>query len=87
VVKIMPSKPIAVAVPAPTCAFCGKRLRPLYETREVRVDSVNALGENDHRSHTEKTGKIRGFGYLAKGHFCTQWCGWSWAVECIEKGH
>lgn len=30
--------------PAPTCYFCGKPLRPDYETKQVRVETPNKLG-------------------------------------------
>lgn len=52
---------------APTCRQCGKKLAPTFETRSVRVDTTEIV--------EKQTGKILGYGYSRRGHFCSLRCG------------
>jgi hypothetical protein len=59
----------------PRCKHCLKPLAPLHETTE-----------REHRNDqgfitlSERTGKILGYGYRGRGHFCSLRCGYEWAM-------
>lgn len=63
----------------PTCRQCGARLRPTFETVTRRVDTVEGF------HHVDDPGTLRGFGYGARGHFCTMTCGWRYAVTLCDS--
>ncbi len=70
----------------PPCRECGKPLKPTFEYVSVRHDQVDALGNAGFITIAEKTGRIRGYGYAALGHFCSLRCGWAFAVKAVERG-
>lgn len=62
----------------PVCRQCGQKLRPTFEKVSVRVDTSEGF-------HTvDEPGKLIGFGYNARGHFCSLHCGWRFAVDTVE---
>ena len=68
------------------CRQCGKKLKPTYVYRSVRKESLNADGSTGFLTLYELTGEIRGYGYASAGFFCTQTCGWKWAVAQSKHG-
>ena len=66
------------------CYMCKKPLRPVYETRDVRVEHTNVLGQSGFETRSERTGRIIGWGYAARGWFCSLRCGWSYAIDVCE---
>jgi hypothetical protein len=65
----------------PQCAQCKKRLAPTYVTHEVKVETMNALGGIDTKTVAERDpNTIEGFGYHARGKFCSLRCGYEWAM-------
>jgi hypothetical protein len=83
----------------PNCMWCGTSLRAHYETirRTVQTPNPNAgmkysLGAGtsftvpdfDTAFVMEKTGKIEGYGYMRESLFCTQSCGYQWAVNRLH---
>lgn len=69
----------------PACVRCGKRLRPMYAVTYERVETPNAAGGVDVATVTTRTARVTGYGYLGHGHFCTQSCGYLWAVTKIRQ--
>src|SRR5512143_2349903 len=62
----------------PACRQCGRKLRPTFEMVSVRVDTLEGF-------HTvEEPGDLKGYGYAARGHFCSLRCGWEFAVKSVE---
>ena len=62
----------------PSCRQCGNKLRPEFKL-------VSRTIETDDGCYTvDEPGELQGFGYMARGHFCSLRCGWRFAVDLIE---
>ena len=73
-----PELPADPVVSCPACQQCGVKLRPTFDRVSVRVDTSEGF-------HTrEQAGALLGFGYLARGHFCSLRCGWAFAINTVE---
>lgn len=73
-----PELPKDPTVECPTCRQCGAKLRPLFSKKYVRVDTHEGFHS------VEQPDKLLGFGYTARGHFCSLRCGWRFAIDTIE---
>lgn len=63
----------------PSCRQCGQKLRPSFRMVSKRVET------NEGYYTVDEPGELEGFGYMARGHFCSLRCGWRFAVDHIEE--
>ena len=69
---------------APKCRQCEKRLKPYYETRDVKYETPSLIDDPGFETLSERTGQILGYGYGRRGLFCSLRCGWRFAIDAIE---
>jgi hypothetical protein len=62
-----------------TCRHCSRKLRPTFKLVSTRVETPDGGCYV-----VDEPGELLGFGYTARGHFCSLRCGWRFAVDSIE---
>ena len=72
--------PVVPAGETPMCRHCSRKLRPEFKLVSTRVETP------DGGYYTvDEPGELKGFGYMARGYFCSLRCGWGFAVDLLER--
>jgi hypothetical protein len=51
----------------------------------VHIEDDTGLSEGGYETRLERTGEIRGYGYMARGYFCSLTCGWRYALRSVDR--